>query len=361
MRAERAEVRAGLLCHNGPVTTHERELVEPVMLAVDSGRRLNPAARGWSRHPVQTANQRGYPGRKKKWDYWLIQAGDLLVSGVVAHLDFVGSSDVWWRDMSTQAEGGRGTAAAGGIGFELPDRAGSAPVRIDARNYRFAMHDDEAGNTVLEAEWTEKSGEPGSLSAVIAMPAGFETLNVVIPWSETLYQFTSKHQGRPASGTLTVGDDHWVFGGDDDAWGVIDIGRGRWPHRTVWNWGGGAGRADSGELIGLQVGAKWTEGTGFTENGIFVDGRLSKIGRELEWTYDWDSPMEPWHVRDSEGQIDAVLTPRHDKHSVIDAKLMRRETHQVFGTWQGSVVDDAGRRFEFSGMQGFAEESRARW
>ena len=43
------------------------------------------------------------------------------------------------------------------------------------------------------------------------------------------------------------------------------------------------------------------------------------------------------------------------------AKLMRRETHQVFGTWQGSVVDDAGRRFEFSGMQGFAEESRARW
>lgn len=143
--------------------------------------------------------------------------------------------------------------------------------------------------------------------------------------------------------------------------GVIDIGRGRWPHRTVWNWGGGAGRADSGELIGLQVGAKWTEGTGFTENGIFVDGRLSKIGRELEWTYDWDSPMEPWHVRDSGGQIDAVLTPRHDKHSVIDAKLMRRETHQVFGTWQGSIVDDAGRRFEFSGMQGFAEESRARW
>lgn len=62
-----------------------------------------------------------------------------------------------------------------------------------------------------------------------------------------------------------------------------------------------------------------------------------------------------------EGQIDAVLTPRHDKHSVINAKLMRRETHQVFGTWQGSVVDDAGRRFEFSGMQGFAEESRARW
>ena len=114
-------------------------------------------------------------------------------------------------------------------------------------------------------------------------------------------------------------------------------------------------------MIGLRVGAKWTEGTGFTENGIFVNGRLHKIGRELEWAYDWDDAMGPWHVRDSEGQIDAELTPLYDKHTLIDAKVMRRETHQVFGTWEGSVIDDDGRRFEFTGLQGFAEESRARW
>ena len=343
------------------MTTHERELTEPVHLAINSGRRLNPDARGWSRHLIQTANQRGNPGRKKKWDYWHIQAGDLVISGVVANLDFVGTSDVWWLDMSTMAQGGRGVAVPGGKGFELPELAGSAPMNIDSKKYRFSMHDDESGNTILDAEWTEKTGELGYLSAVIEMPENCETLNVVIPWSDTLYQFTSKHQARPARGTMSVGDMHWQFGDDRNAWGVIDIGRGRWPHRTTWNWGGGAGYAPTGDVIGLQVGAKWTEGTGFTENGIFVNGRLSKIGRELEWTYNWDSPMEPWRVCDSEGQIDAVLTPRYDKYSLIDAKVMRRETHQVFGTWQGSVVDDSGARFEFSGLQGFAEESRARW
>ena len=76
------------------MTTHEREITDPVLLAIKSGRRLNPEARGWSRHLIQTANQRGNPGRKKKWDYWSIQAGDLIISGVVADLDFIGTSDV---------------------------------------------------------------------------------------------------------------------------------------------------------------------------------------------------------------------------------------------------------------------------
>lgn len=343
------------------MTTHEREITESVMLAVDSGRRLNPAARGWSRRTLQIANQRGNPGRKKRWDYWSIQAGDLVITGVVAHLDFMGTSDVWWVDLSDGTEGGRGCGAPGGRGFELPDVPGSVPLVIESKNYRFTMADDRMGNTSIEAEWTEKSGATASLSATIEMPTGQETLNVVIPWSETVYQFTSKHQARPAHGVLTIGDRRRAFGDATDAWGVIDIGRGRWPYRTTWNWGGGAGRSVDGAVVGLQLGGKWTEGTGYTENGVFVNGRLSKIGRELEWTYDWSSPMDSWHVVDPGGQIDAVLTPRHDKYGLIDAKLIRRETHQVFGTWSGFIVDDDGGRHEFEGLQGFAEESRARW
>lgn len=343
------------------MTTHEHEVVEPVLLATDGGRRLNPAARGWSRRLLQTANQRGNKGRKKKWDYWSIHAGDLVLSGVVANLDFFGTSDVWWVDLATGETGGRGCGAAGGVGFELPDLAGSVPLIVESRNYRCEIRDDEHGNTTIRAEWTEKSGEAGSLDAVIEMPEGHETLNVVIPWSDTLYQFTSKHQARPAHGALRVGEREWQIGHDNNAWGVIDIGRGRWPYRTVWNWGGGAGRSDDGSVIGLQVGGKWTERTGFTENGILVDGRLSKIGRELEWSYDWENPMGPWRVSDPGGQLEATLNPRYDKYGKIDAKLMMRETHQVFGTWTGFVVDDEGRRYGFAGMQGFAEESRARW
>ena len=92
-----------------------------------------------------------------------------------------------------------------------------------------------------------------------------------------------------------------------------------------------------------------------------MNGRLHKIGRELDWQYDWDNAMKPWRIVDPEGQIDVTLTPRYDKYDKLELKVMRRETHQVFGTWTGHVVDDDGRRHEIVGFQGFAEESRAKW
>ena len=102
-------------------------------------------------------------------------------------------------------------------------------------------------------------------------------------------------------------------------------------------------------------------GTGFTENGLIVDGRLSKIGNELEWDYDWDNPMRPWRVRDPDGQLDATLTPRYDKHSKAQGHKRSSETHQVFGTWSGSLRTDDGVALDFDGLQGFAEEARQNW
>jgi len=40
---------------------------------------------------------------------------------------------------------------------------------------------------------------------------------------------------------------------------------------------------------------------------------------------------------------------------------MGMEVHQVFGHWSGHVTGTDGRRHEVSGLQGFAEECRARW
>ena len=116
---------------------------------------------------------------------------------------------------------------------------------------------------------------------------------------------------------------------------MLDVGRGRWPYRTRWNWGGGAGTAVDGRTVGLQIGGKWTDGTGFTENGVLIDGRLEKIGAELVWEYDWDRPLDPWRVRSPEGDLDLTLVPVHDRHEKTNAVVLRTEVHQVFGHWSG--------------------------
>ena len=341
------------------MATHERELTEPVDLCTPDGARLNPDARGWSRQPLHRANLEGEHGRNKRWDYWAILAGDLVVSAVYSNVDYVGLADVYWADIATGDRGGWGTIVRDAEGFDLPELPGTRPLTIDHGGLELAITDDADGTTLLYARWTERDGAPGALDIAVDLPPGHESLNVVIPWSDREFNFTSKHQARPARGELNVGDRSWRV---DDAWGVLDVGRGRWPADITWNWGGAAGRDSTQQhVVGLQVGGTWTAGSGFTENGLIVDGRLSKLGHELTWEYDWDAPLEPWRVVDPGGQLHATLTPRFDKHTKAAGRKRGSETHQVFGTWTGSLTTDEGLELEFDGIQGFAEEARQHW
>ena len=373
------------------MATHEPEITAPVELCLPSGKQLNPAARGWSRQVLHTANLKGRWGRTKKWDYWAILAGDWSIALVYADVDYLGIAEVWWCDLLTGHTGGRAANVPGSRGISLPDLPGTDPLRYRSKKIEVAITDDPDGTTIA-AWWKESDGSRSSLNARIDRPIGHESLNVVIPWSDRQFQYTSKHQARPAHGTLEVGDQVVHFGASagsaavdaavdaeveaedgvagkgaatthrvDEAWGVLDVGRGRWPYETQWNWGGGAGRSAEGAVIGIQIGAKWTEGTGFTENGVIVDGVLNKIGDELTWDYEWEFPMREWHVSHPDGSFDLTLRPVYDKHTQVKAVVMGTEVHQVFGTWSGHVTAEDGSIHHVEGIQGFAEESRSRW
>lgn len=351
------------------MATHERELTEPVDLCTPDGARLNPAATGWSRVPQHTGNLQGSWGRTKRWDYWAVLAGDLILSVTYADVDYLGIADVWWCDQRTGRVGGHAANVPGARGIALPDLPGSEPLRYRSSAIDLDLVDDADGTTIT-GRWREHDGTAASLDLRVELPVGHESLNVVIPWSDRRFQYTSKHQARPAHGALTVGEQVRRIGTDpaqpdddpaDEAWGVLDVGRGRWPYATRWNWGGGAGRSAEGSVVGLQFGAKWTEGTGFTENGIIVDGRLSKIGAELTWEYDWSHPLRPWHVRHPDGSLDLTLASRYDRHSKVQALVLATEVHQVFGRWSGHITTDDGVVHHLDGVQGFAEESRSRW
>lgn len=348
--------------------THENEITAPVDLCIPSGKALNPQARGWSRTPLHRANLRGGWGRTKRWDYWAVLAGDMAFGLVYADVDYLGLASVWWGNLADGRSGGVDVAIPFARGIRLPEISGAFPLSFSNKLLRLRIADGggksegEGPTTHITADWTDRGGVPAAFDFEVRRPAGHESLNVVIPWSESRFNFTTKDQALPTTGSFTLGNETTQVGGaDSPAWGVLDVGRGRWPYSTIWNWGGGAGFASTGEVVGIQFGAKWTEGTGYTENGITVDGRLHKIGRELHWEYSWERPMDPWRVTDAEGALDLTLTPRFDKHGATNAVALRTEVHQVFGTWSGTVVSEDGRSLQVENAQGFAEESRNRW
>jgi uncharacterized protein YaiE (UPF0345 family) len=341
----------------------EREITAPVDLC-DSRGRLNPAARGWSRTPMLDANLKGRWGRKKRWDYWAVITDEIVVSFVYADIDYAGLANVWVMEHATSAQTTAGMLQPFGRGLSLPARVctGEQVIAHKALNLRITEAD-----TATRLVATAPGGKgvlhgPIDVDITVAKPAGHESLNVVIPWSERSFQFTSKQNTRPSTGHVRVGSHEWTVGSSHDAWGVQDLGRGIWPYSNRWNWASASGHATDGRTVGLQFGGKWTIGTGATENALCINGRLTKISEELDWSYDWADPMAPWHVRTpGSDQIDATLTPTFDRYDVTDLKVLRMEVHQCFGTWSGRVVGDDGALVEFEGIRGFAEEARNKW
>ena len=342
-------------------TTDENEIVGEVELCASDGRRLNPAARGWSRRPLHRANLRGSWGRTKRWDYWAILTDEFFVSVTYADVDYIGLATVEWGDLRSGGHGGRAVTVPLARGIDLPDVPGSTALRYRSRHLDLEIGPD-GDDTHISVSWTDRDGTNGAIDVIVEDPPGHESVNVVIPWSDTRFQFTSKHQARPVRGSVSFdGVEHRLGSGGLEAWGVLDVGRGRWPYRTIWNWAGGAGHTPCGRVVGLQLGGRWTDGTGYTESGVIIDGRVVKLGDASSWDYSWSEPMRPWRVSSGATGLDLTLTPSFDRHARTNLLVLSTEVHQVFGRWTGVVPDGEGGVIDIGDIVGFAEESRSRW
>ncbi|HKY14661.1 MAG TPA: DUF2804 domain-containing protein [Microthrixaceae bacterium] len=346
-----------------PGACTERELTEPVSLCRHDGS-LEPAAVGWARRPLIDCTLPGSWGRRKRWDFWSVTGPGIAMNVTYADVDYLGLADVWFRDLDAGAQCSASVPRPLARGFRLAPRAGVGSVAMSSRRLELRLEDTGDG-TRLEVTFPTRAGDFHA-EVVVARPDGHESLTVVIPWTERRFQCTTKDVARPARGSITWGDRTYGLAGDGDAWGCLDFGRGKWPYRTRWNWGAAAGMVrttDGGaHRVGLQLGGKWTDGTGMTENALVVDGRLSKLSEELVWYYDRTNWLAPWTIRTPRSdRVALTFTPVHDKVGRLHAGVASSSVDQCFGTYAGTVVPDDGGEIAVEGLFGWAEEATWRW
>jgi hypothetical protein len=334
----------------------EKELTKPVNLCRRDGT-LNPEAVGWSRFPLHACNLSGRWPRKKRWNYWAVTTGEYLFSATVSNVDYSGLIFVYLADFANDLFEEKTLIVPLGRGCDMPP-AVNADVRFDGKGMQAAMLQIENG-VDLTVEIKDFAGRPLSAQFTITMPAGHETLNVVIPWNERTFQFTSKQNTLPAEGTVEWGGETMRFSGSQ-SFACLDYGRGIWPRDCVWNWGSASGR-QNGRTLGLNLGGQWTDGTGYTENGICVDGRLSKISEELRWEYDKGDFKRPWRISAPSGAVDLTFTPFMERVAASDLWLVKSEVHQMFGHYDGAVVSADGETIPVQKLLGWAEDHVAKW
>ncbi len=329
------------------------EISAPVPLCRPNGR-LNPRAVGWTRRPLHTANLRGW-GRTKRWEYWGLMTPHAFVGLTISSLDYLGLMSIYVLDRRSNTEASHTALAPLARNVELADRSGVGVARGRAGDLALTFA-SSAGGVQITAK-----GPEVELHASVG--PGQDSLGVVVPWSDTLFQYTVKDVARPVSGVLRLAGEELPFDSissdtNDGSFAVLDHGRGRWPYSMTWNWAAGFGHV-AGRQIGLQLGGQWTDGTGSTENAVFVDGRMHRIHEDLVWHYDRADWSAPWHITGQ--RADLTFAPFHERAERTNAVLVASETHQCFGRFVGWVLDDADQRVAVDGLVGWAEEARNRW
>jgi hypothetical protein len=322
------------------------ELHSPVAIATPDGR-LNRAAVGWSRRPLQTCRiaARRWP-RRKRWHHWGVASDTQLVTLTFADLDYLGIAAVYVLDYASGRSWERVAARPLGWGRALPDEVGAGEVAVEAFGLAFGFAESPAG-TRLTAR-----ARGLAVDLEIARPPGHETLNVLVPWSDDLFQLTSKQPALPARGTVVAGGRRFAFGPENHAFACLDFGRGVWPWRTAWNWASASG-VQGGRVVGLTLGGRWTDGTGQNENAVVIDGRLTKLA-DVAFRLDAADLRRPWTIRGAD--VELAFAPFADKRVSVELGVVGAALKLCFGRFSGRLAG-----VEVRDLIGWAEELRARW
>ncbi len=332
-----------------------REITTLVNLCTENGR-LNQEAIGWSRHPYHTCHIPGHWLRKKKWNFWLASSPSCVAILAIVHLDYVGAGFLHVIDLDT----GEIKACLVKVPFGKGIALGHTP-HDDASFFHknLSLTFSQIGeDTMIEGKGSFTDGESFFVSLAISSPG--ETLNVVIPWSDKRFQFTSKQNCRATSGYIKCGEKTYRFD-PGQAQASLDFGRGVWPYDTRWNWATCSGKSGE-DVIGFNFGSGWTDGTGMTENGVVINGHLHKLNEQISFHYDPQHLMAPWKVETSESdRVKLIFTPEYRQSKQEDYRIVRTSLHQIIGRFNGSIVTEEGIRYRIKDQIGICEEQQARW
>lgn len=143
-----------------------------------------------------------------------------------------------------------------------------------------------------------------------------------------------------------------------NALAAVDWTAGFMRRETFWNWGSLSCNLADGRRLGFNLAAGVNE-TGFTENALWLDGRLIKVDM-VDFQFDRYQPKNTWALRSADGIIDLHFTPEGQRTEKINALVMASNFTQHFGRFHGEI-HLPGETIHLDGAWGFTEDHYAKW
>jgi hypothetical protein len=337
------------------------EIEKQTNICLPNGK-LNPDAIGWSRKPIFLSNLKGNIFRKKLWNYWCITGPEGMFSITISDIDYAGMIFAYYLDYATGKFEEASEIIPLARGIHLPDHPRSS-VEFENENLKIEFKVTEySTETRINVHWKNFHGKSLKAEFIVSSPIEMESLNVVVPWSDTQFQYTSKQNCLPTKGFFILEKDGLSMKKtfDEGSFACLDFGRGVWPYKASWNWGCFSAMIEQ-NCVGLNMGGKWTDGTGISENGILIDGILTKIQEPIEWTYNRKNFKDEWSMKTLNSDIlDVKFEPFFERKAVTNLGIIYSEVHQCFGRYSGFIRTKTNT-IKIENVVGWAEEHIARW
>ena len=328
------------------------------------------AEEGWSDRPVWKYRRQDIHAGKlriKEWDYYAVHSfsGGWTVCVTVSDLGFAALLSVSFIDYT------KGAFAQKDITKLLPlGKTGLAATSTEDSSYvyqspamRIAMIKKDTKRHILfnVPDLVLPDGRIGiDADLTLTQSASLRSMNIATSWAEkrTAFYLNQKINCMPASGTVRLGDDT-VYLSRDDAWGVLDWGRGVWTRENTWYWGSASGLVD-GNRFGFNIGYGFSDRTPASENCIFFNGKVHKLD-DVQFILPDTGFTDPWKFTSSDGRFEMTFRTAVDRSADTSIPLVRSIQHQVFGYFTGNAVLDNGNTVHIENFPGFAEKVYNKW
>ena len=345
-----------------PQSSAQTEYTQPTEMFADDGTLL---AKGWAKHNVfHYDREKVNPaGRRKEWDFYQISNGRYMAQVSFANITLLGYASAVLVDLATgeKLTGPMALFFGGKNRYILPPK-GDVPHTVDFKvgKSEFTVQAEETKRTLHF-----KMNDVECNFEVDVLP-NHENITTILPFAgkPTRYFMTTKQNCMRTSGVFKIGDKEYVFD-KKDTFCVLDWGRVNTPYSLVWYWGNGSTTIvdDEGKehLFGFEITWGIGDESNATETCMFLDGKAYKFGAVDVQTFPKpDKYMEPWVFESEDGKFNLTMTPTLDYHSDLNLLLLRMNSHQVHGKWNGTVEIE-GKKYEIKDMYAFCEYVENRW
>ena len=180
---------------------------------------LNEYSVGWSKIPFKDCTIKNRFFRKKVWNHYMWIGKDFVFVFAVVNLDYAAVVFTDFYDLNSKRKINKCVRHGLSKNIMMDDKINSYAHYKDKHRFINVLRVNNYLN--VEFKWDE-------IDITSTINLGYESINVLIPWTYKHFHYTSKHTNLETKGELTVDNKKYNL---DDSLVFIDYGRGVWQRK----------------------------------------------------------------------------------------------------------------------------------